>query len=227
MNQTSSAQATIDGVVVAFTIGEKLIEVAARAGRRIPTLCYDDRVGASASCRLCVVKVKGRRLPVAACAQAIEPGMEVVTDDPELRAWRQGILELTLSESSGGTCLSCQMHGPCELHALAAEFGASSNSYPGSITSGKLSLDDNPFILRDYSQCIYCFRCTRVCGEHEQAHAIGPSGRGFATAISAPFDTGLLESPCTFCGQCIQTCPTGALLDRRMVTLLREQGELS
>ncbi len=74
--------------------------------------------------------------------------------------------------------------------------------------------DPNPLILRDYTQCISCYRCTRVCNELEQAHAIAPAGRGFASRIAAFADRGLAESPCTFCGQCINTCPTGALLER-------------
>ena len=165
-------------------------------------------------------------MPIAACAQKIEPGMTVVTEDDDLSTWRKGIIELTLSELGGGACLSCEMHGPCDLHALAAEVGAEPGALRGVTSAGPKLDDSNPFILRDYDQCIFCYRCTRVCGEHEQAHAIGPAGRGFASIIATSFDGGLMDSPCTFCGQCIQTCPTGALLDRRMIELLKDEGAI-
>ncbi len=196
--------------------GQSILEATRVLGIEIPTLCYDHRVRASASCRLCVVKVKGRRLPVSSCAHALEPGMEIITDDAELRGWRRTIISLVLSENPKEDCLKCIEIGTCELHALADKYGVEAGHY-GGVTSGNRSDDSNPFILRDYSRCIYCYRCTRVCGEVEQAHAIVPAARGFRTRISTPMDGDLLESPCTFCGQCIQTCPTGALANRKML----------
>ncbi|MDP7618956.1 MAG: 2Fe-2S iron-sulfur cluster-binding protein [Dehalococcoidia bacterium] len=219
-------RATINGREIDISEGETILEAAAMVGVAVPILCHDERVTPSATCRVCVVKVEGRRLPIAACAQKIEPGMTVVTEDDDLSTWRKGIIELTLSELGGGACLSCEMHGPCDLHALAAEVGAEPGALRGATSAGPKLDDSNPFILRDYDQCIFCYRCTRVCGEHEQAHAIGPAGRGFASIIATSFDGGLMDSPCTFCGQCIQTCPTGALLDRRMIELLKDEGAI-
>lgn len=212
MNKT----ALIDGKPVDIHPGESILETARRAGIRIPTLCYDRRVHPTASCRLCVVKVKGRRFPVPSCSQELEPSLEIITNDPELRQWRRTILGLVLSENPEQTCTKCAEVGACELHTLAEEFGIENGDLRGA-TSGESLEDSNPFILRDYSKCIYCYRCTRVCGEIEQAHAIAPAGRGFQTRIATPFDSELLESPCTFCGQCIQTCPTGALMDKKML----------
>ncbi len=211
-----SETATINGQEVTVQPGETVLEAAARMGTEIPTLCYDGRVEPTASCRLCLVKVEGRRLPIAACAQALQPGMEVTTTDDDLDGWRKTLLNLTLSEVSGDRCLACEEQGPCELHSLAADFGATPGVFQGA-TSGQRLQDENPFIVRDYEQCIFCYRCTRVCDEVEQAHAIGPAGRGFESSIATAFETGLLESPCTFCGQCIQACPTGALMDKKML----------
>ncbi len=222
----NDARATVDGREIAVVAGETIYEAAARNGVDVPILCHDERVTPSATCRVCVVKVEGRRLPIAACAQKLEPGMTVVTEDAELAAWRKGIVELALSELDGTTCRSCEMHGPCDLHSLADRVGAEHGAFEGAPSSGPKVDDANPFILRDYGQCIFCYRCTRVCGEHEQAHAIGPAGRGFESAIATSFDGGLMDSPCTFCGQCVQTCPTGALLDRKMIDLLTEQGAI-
>ena len=218
---TVAHEAFIDGVAVPVEGEQSILEATRALGTHVPTLCYDPRLEPVGSCRLCLVKVEGRRLPVAACAQRLEPGMRVTTSDEELRDLRQMILRLVLSENPGGECPKCRELGPCELHRLAEEYQVGTG-LPG-ITSGARSDDANPFILRDYPKCIYCYRCTRVCAEVEQAHAIAPAGRGFATRIATPFDGGLLESPCTFCGQCIQTCPTGALADRKMLGRARAE----
>jgi len=100
-----------------------------------------------------------------------------------------------------------------ELHRLAAVYGAVGGRMRGATSGGDLA-DDNPFIARNYGACIACYRCTRVCNELEQAHAIAPAGRGFDSHITTLFERGLDASSCTFCGQCLGTCPTGALVDR-------------
>lgn len=222
MEATMNDTALIDGRPVDVLPGESILEAAGRAGIKIPTLCYDRRVRPSASCRLCVVKLKGKRLPIASCAHPLEARMEIVTADAELAEWRKTILALALSENPAGECRKCVELGPCELHALARELGAGGGEFSGA-TSGALWEDRNPFILRDYTKCVYCYRCTRVCNEVEQAHAIAPAARGFETRIATPFDGPLLESPCTFCGQCIQTCPTGALADKKMLGKARAE----
>ena len=82
--------------------------------------------------------------------------------------------------------------------------------------SGQSRLDDkNPFLLRDYDLCISCYRCVRVCAEQEGDYAIGVMNRGFQTQITTEFNGQLRDSACTFCGQCVQTCPTGALGDKK------------
>ncbi len=210
------ATVTIDGQRVTIQPSESILDAADRAGIPIPRLCHDSRVSASASCRLCIVKVDGRPLPVASCAQQVEPGMKIDTRESELDDWRRTILRLVLSENPQEGCTKCIEQGPCVLHSLTNEFKVTPDRFSG-VTSGAELNDSNPFILRDYSKCISCYLCTRVCNEVEQAHAITPAGRGFQTRIAAPFDTALLDSPCTFCGQCIQVCPTGALMDRKML----------
>lgn len=203
----------IDGRAVNFEMGETLLDVARRAGAQIPTLCYDPRVSPSGSCRLCMVEVEGRPAPVAACVFPAGEALEIRTDSPALAAYRRRLLELVLSEiPQEHECRHCAEIGPCELHALAERYGAVPGRFQGA-RSGSRSDDANPFILRDYSQCIYCYRCTRVCNELEQAHAIAAGGRGFDSRIVTLFERGLMETTCTFCGQCINTCPTGALAD--------------
>lgn len=209
-------RARIDGKIVRIHSGESILEAARRAEVFIPSLCYDSRIGSSASCRLCLVKVNGNGRPVPACTHELRPGMEVVVEDEELMRWRRGLLRLVLSECPEDDCLKCREDSLCELHSLTRRYGVEAGFRSYSI-SGRACEDPNPFIQRDYDRCIHCYRCTRVCAEVEQVHAISPVGRGYQTYIATWSGGGLLESPCTFCGQCVQTCPTGALLNRKFL----------
>ena len=101
-----------------------------------------------------------------------------------------------------------------ELAQLVDRYDARGGRFAGA-RSGTSKEDDNPFLLRDYEQCISCYRCVRVCAEQEGDHAINVMNRGFRTQITTEFDGLLKDSSCTFCGQCVQTCPTGALADRK------------
>ncbi len=206
----------VNGFATAFAEGETILDIARRAGADIPTLCYDPRLEPGGLCRLCMVEIDGRPGFVPACAFPATDGAYIRTETSALADYRRRLLELTLSEIPAGECRHCAEIAPCELHALAARYGASPGRFAGA-TSGARADDGNPFILRDYDRCIYCYRCTRVCNEVEQAHAIAPGGRGFATRITTLFDRGLMDTPCTFCGQCVNTCPTGALADLQRV----------
>jgi formate dehydrogenase alpha subunit len=213
-------QLKIDGAAVEFNDGETVLEVARRTGVSIPTLCYDPRLKPAGSCRLCMVELEGRPQLLAACTLPASEGLSVRTDSDRLRDYRRGLLELVLSEQPEGECPYCSEIGSCDLHRLAAEYGlpvgrqgATRSRFRG-IGSGARSADENPFIVRSYDWCISCYRCTRICNELQQAHAIVPGGHGFATQITTLFDRGLMDTTCVFCGQCINTCPTGALADR-------------
>lgn len=212
----TTSRAMIDGIEVEVRPGETILQAARRAGTAIPTLCEDPRLGSSGACRLCVVKIDGRGGVVSACNHSLEPGVQVETRDAEIFELRKAILGLLVSESPADSCSACTADGPCQLHALAEEYGAVGVPYPVD-TSDRVVQDPNPFILRDYSQCIYCYRCTLVCNELEAARAIVPSARGFKSRISTSGSDGLLSSPCTFCGQCVQVCPTGALTNRKSI----------
>lgn len=202
----------INGEPADVAEGHTLLEAARGAGVEVPTLCYDPRLEPAGSCRLCLVEVEGRAQPVPACTFPASDGLSIRTESPALLEFRRRLLELVLSELPEGECRQCAEIGTCELHALATQYGADGTRLRGA-TSGARVDDGNPFILRDYDQCIYCYRCTRVCNEVEQAHAIVPGGRGFETRITTLLERGLMDTSCTFCGQCINTCPTGALAD--------------
>ncbi len=122
-----------------------------------------------------------------------------------------------MASENGGTVEVDPLRGYAsqELGQLVAHYDAQTGRFAGA-RSGQSKLDDaNPFILRDYDLCISCYRCVRVCAEQEGDYAISVANRGFHTQITVEFDGDLRDSACTFCGQCVQTCPTGALGDRK------------
>jgi predicted molibdopterin-dependent oxidoreductase YjgC len=113
-----------------------------------------------------------------------------------------------------------------EMRTLVDRYAARTGRFAGK-QSGKSRNDDpNPFILRDYDLCISCYRCVRVCAEQEGDYAISVMNRGFDTRITVEFEGMLKESACTFCGQCVQTCPTGALADRKAMRFADTAGEI-
>lgn len=184
-------------------------------GRAIPTLCYDPRLKPFGGCRLCLVEIHGARLPVASCTTLASPNTDVRTDSPRVEQLRKTLLEMVVSENPGLAVDPLRGYSSQELRLLVEHYGADTGRFAGA-TSGRSKLDDpNPFILRDYDLCISCYRCVRVCAEQEGDYAIHVLHRGFDTQIAVEFDGPLKDSACTFCGQCVQTCPTGALGDKK------------
>ena len=206
---------TLDGEEVTFAAGETVFEAAERSGREVPTLCYDPRLEPLGSCRLCVVEVEGSRAPVASCTTLATPGMVVRTSSDTLEKYRRTLLEMVVSENREVDVDPLRGYASQELKTLVDQYGARTGRFGGARSGATQEADDNPFILRDYDLCISCNRCVRVCAEQEGDHAINIMNRGFHTRITTEFDGLLKDSACTFCGQCVQTCPTGALADRK------------
>jgi len=216
---------TLDGESVPFTPGETLFEIAERHQRQIPTLCYDKRLESFGGCRLCVVEVEGWGKPAASCTTRAEPGMVVRTRTDRLEKHRKTLLELVASENRELDVDPLSGYASQELVHLVDRYEARTGRFAGA-TSGTTREDDpNPFILRDYDNCISCYRCVRVCAEQEGDYAISVKNRGFHTRITVEFDGILKDSACTFCGQCVQTCPTGALADLKALANRNLPGE--
>ena len=205
----------IDGVEVAFSEGETILEIAQRHQTEIPTLCYDPRLEPFGGCRLCIVELEGARNPVASCTTKATPGMVVRTATDTIESYRKTLLEMVVSENREVDVSPLRGYASSELADLRDRYGINGNPRITGATSGASKTDENPFILRDYELCISCYRCVRVCAEQEGDHAINVMNRGFHTQITTEFDGLLKDSACTFCGQCIQTCPTGALGDKK------------
>jgi len=213
MSDQTGLTLTLDGASVSFTKGESIFQVAERHGKEIPTLCYDDRLDAFGACRLCIVEVEGARAPVASCTTKAEPGMRVTTRSGALEMHRRVLLELVVSENREVDVDELSGYASQELTTLVDRYDARTGRFEGRISGTSRPDDPNPFILRDYANCISCYRCVRVCAEQEGDYAISIMNRGFDTQITTEFEGHLKESACTFCGQCVQTCPTGALGD--------------
>ena len=216
--RAATSTLSVDGESVEFTPGESVYQVARRCGKSVPTLCFDDRLDAFGACRLCVVEVEGQRNPVASCTTRAEAGMVVRTATATIEKHRKTLLEMVVSENPKAVHID-PLRGLAsqELGTLAKRYAVDGSRFEG-LKSGHSRLDDtNPMILRDYDHCISCYRCVRVCAEQEGDYAISIANRGFHTQITTEFAGHLEDSACTFCGQCVQTCPTGALADRRAI----------
>ncbi len=212
----------IDDLEIEIRDGETVLQAAARLGIDIPTLCNDPRLKPFGGCRLCMVEVEGARAPVASCTTPAVPGMVVRTGSEAIERHRKTILELLASENPerfegpGGSGVDpLRGMAATELDRLLDRYGADRTRFGGRTSGRSRTDDDNPFIARDYDLCISCYRCVRVCAEQEGDYAISVSGRGFGTSITAGMNGLLKDSECTFCGQCVQTCPTGALADKK------------
>lgn len=208
-------QITLDGELVDFAPGETLYEVARRRGKTIPTLCYDPRLEAFGGCRLCLVEIEGIRNPMASCTAKAVAGAKVRTATPQIEKHRKILLEMVASENPSLAVDPLRGYASQELSQLVGQYGADAGRFQGRRSGRSRTEDPNPFILRDYDRCISCYRCVRVCAEQEGDYAISIRNRGFNTQITTEFSGDLKDSACTFCGQCVQTCPTGALADKK------------
>lgn len=196
---------TVDGVRVAADEGELLVDVLARAGRPVPTLCHDPALEPYGGCRLCLVDVDGAPRPLPACATRVRDGMVVSTDGADRRTLVEMLLTEHLHEDPGGR--------PNELLALAEEYGA---ERPLTLPdAGREPYDDrNRFLAYDPDACILCLRCVRYAREVMQCNALGLEGRGADARVVPTHGKSWLDTDCELCGGCLATCPTGALYER-------------
>jgi predicted molibdopterin-dependent oxidoreductase YjgC len=204
---------TIDGRIVKAESGMTVFGAAKKIGIHIPHLCYSEDLSPASACRLCVVEVEGARTLAASCTLPVSNNMVVKTNTARVIAARRMILEFLLSDHPYD-CMTCEKSGSCELERYAYEFGIRKTRFEGEQHQYSIDLS-NPFIVRDYNKCILCERCVKACDEISEIQAIDYAKRGFNTKVATPFDGGLKDSDCVFCGQCVQVCPTGALSEKK------------
>ena len=206
---------TIDDQKVSVPKGTTILDAARKAGIDIPTLCFLKEINEVGDCRMCIVEVEGRRGFATSCIQKVEEGMVVHTHTKNVLEARRTILDLIISNHSKD-CLTCTRSGNCELQTLATKFNILDVQFPGARTEHKID-DKSPSIVRDFNKCILCRRCVATCKNVQDIGAIDCINRGFESCISTVGDHSLNDVNCTFCGQCIQSCPTGALHEKENI----------
>lgn len=206
---------TIDDKEVEVKKGTTILEAARQAEVDIPTLCFLKDINEVGDCRMCIVEIEGRRGFIPSCVQKAEEGMIVHTNTPNVVDARRVILELIISNHKV-ECLTCTRSGNCELQDLAKKFNIRDIDFPGEIIEHEID-DISPSIVRDFSKCILCRRCVATCKNVQKIGAIDCVNRGFESCISTVGNKSLNDVNCTFCGQCIQSCPTGALHEKETI----------
>lgn len=203
---------TIDGRNIEVLEGTTILQAAAKLNIDIPTLCYLKEINEIGDCRMCLVEVEGKRGFATSCIQKVEEGMVVHTKTPEVLEARKTMLDLILSNHHQD-CDNCVRKENCELQDLIKQFDKEKTVYEG--TKNIYEIDDkSPSIVRDPNKCILCRRCVSMCNKVQKIGAIGVTERGFNSCVSTAGHNSLSDVNCTFCGQCIEVCPTGALREK-------------
>lgn len=206
---------TIDDQKISVPKGTTILKAAKQAGIDIPTLCFLKEINEVGDCRMCIVEVEGRKGFATSCIQTVEEGMVVHTHTPNVLEARHVILDLIISNHSKD-CLTCTRSGNCELQSLATKFNVLQVEFEGERTEHEID-DLSPSIVRDFNKCILCRRCVAACKNVQKIGAIDCINRGFESCISTVGDHSLNDVNCTFCGQCIEACPTGALHEKETI----------
>ena len=203
---------TIDNQNIQVQKGTTILEAARKAGIDIPTLCFLKEINEVGDCRMCIVEVEGRRGFATSCITKVEEGMVVHTNTPAVVEARRVVLDLIVSNHKID-CLKCIRNGNCELQELCKRFNIQDIEFAGEMQSHKID-DLSPSIVRDADKCVLCRRCVSACKKVQKIGAIECINRGFESCISTTGENSLNDVNCTFCGQCIEACPTGALHEK-------------
>jgi NADP-reducing hydrogenase subunit HndD len=206
---------TIDNKEVEVEKGMTILDAAKKVGVHIPTLCHmklhdmgiENKPG---GCRVCVVEVEGRRNLAPSCVTEATNGMKIDTHSMRVVYARRTITELLISDHPF-ECLTCAKSGECELQDLAHDMGIREIHYQGEKSTYRE--DTSPAIIRDMDKCIMCRRCEMMCNEVQTVGVLSAINRGFNAVVAPAFEENLDHSECTYCGQCVAVCPTGALTE--------------
>jgi formate dehydrogenase major subunit len=203
---------TLNGRNVVALPGETILQTAKRFGIEVPHLCYKDGYRPDGNCRACMCEIKGERVLAPSCWRVPSPGMQVNTDTPRAQASQKMVLELLLSDVP-----EQQFTLQSELDLWAKKLGV---KRPRFAAREKVPADvSHAAIAVNLDACIQCTRCVRACREVQMNDVIGYAFRGEHSKIVFDLDDPMGASTCVACGECVQACPTGALMPARGVGL--------
>ena len=209
---------TINGNPVPGLPGDTIYRTAKKAGIAIPSLCASDHLTPFGSCRLCLCEVEGQSGTPAACTTPVREGLVVQTESKRLQRLRRNIVELYLSEQPAAGPV------PEALQRMAISYGVRSVRYHNPVRRLAYRDDSNPFFSFDNTACVSCARCVRACDEIQGTFALTMIGRGFSARPAAGAGSSMGEpaafatSNCVSCGACVKECPTGALMEKTVLT---------
>jgi NADP-reducing hydrogenase subunit HndD len=208
---------TINDTPVSVPAGTTVLDAAKKLKINIPTLCNHADLCVAGNCRVCVVEMTGARTLIAACAMPVSEGMHIHTNTLKVRNARKHIVELLLSEHRAD-CTKCYKNQNCELQSLANEFAFGDHIFLDLVEDHKYNIDrSSPSFVKDDSKCIRCQRCVRTCSELQYISAIAVANKGAHQKISSFHDRPMSHVVCTNCGQCVNRCPTGALVEKTYI----------
>lgn len=202
---------------ISVPAGTTVLDAAKKLNINIPTLCNHPDLCVAGNCRVCVVEQTGARTLVAACAMPVSEGMDIHTNTLKVRNARKHIVELLLSEHRSD-CTKCYKNQNCELQTLANEFAFGDTVFLDLTAEKEYIIDrSSPSFMKDDSKCIRCQRCVRTCSELQYISAIAVANKGAHQKISSFHDRPMSHVVCTNCGQCVNRCPTGALVEKTYI----------
>jgi CRP-like cAMP-binding protein/Fe-S-cluster-containing hydrogenase component 2/ferredoxin len=214
-------QLTIDDTTVSVPQGTTIFDAARAHGIPIPTLCHQQNENPVGVCRVCVVDV-GQRVYAASCVRQAEQGMKVKTKTEAVLGVRRTLVELLMSDHPS-PCTRQQHSGDCELEQLALQAGIGQSRFPARTTPR--GHDDSSLAIQvDHEACILCDRCIRGCDDIRNNWVLARRGKGYQAGIAFDNNLPMGESSCVSCGECMVSCPTGALTNRGVVKSHLEGG---
>src|SRR5246500_5732994 len=205
---------TIDGTAVRVPEGTTVFDAARMEGIAIPTLCHLQNETPVGVCRLCVVDT-GARVLAASCVRPVEPGLKVITNSEKVLAARKTVLELLMADHPS-PCARQKNSGDCELETLAKAAGVKEPRFARRTVSRGQD-DSSLSIAVDHDACVLCDRCIRGCDEVRSNFVLGRMGKGYATDIAFDLNSPMGDSTCISCGECMVSCPTGALTNKSVL----------
>lgn len=206
---------TINGIICDADAGQTVLQAARANGIYIPSLCYHDKTGVAGKCRVCVAEVEDMRGLQATCTLPVREGMKIDTQSEKALAAQRLVVDLLLS-TGRHDCISCEKNGICELQDAAYYLGIERPSIQYADVQKGID-ESSAFIRVDRNKCISCGRCVAGCNDVVVNEVLDFCRRGHETSIIFDTDSPMGASTCVQCGECVQLCPVGALIEKKSI----------